>query len=323
MLAAALPADRLAIDLRGLQGLKAQAARADAEALRAAARQFEALLLQTLLREMREARFTTAADAFADSDTIRLYRELLDQQWAQKIVQTGGFGFADALARQLQRQQAGATTAGDVAQDERESRGAGHALPASTPRPEPNEGISEPPSPAEAAGRPPVAAPAPAALTTQDEIQARKAQFIQRLRPHAEAAARQTGVPATFILAHAALESGWGAREIRWADGRGTHNLFGIKAGASWRGESVESETVEYRQGLPLRVSERFRAYADYTEAFADYAQLLRSRYSAAVQAAADAQAFAQALAAGGYATDPAYAGKLKGVIASVARMLA
>lgn len=322
MLAAALPADRLAIDLRGLESLKAQAARADAEALRAAARQFEALLLQTLLREMREARFTTAADAFADSDTIRLYRELLDQQWAQKIVQTGGLGFADALARQLQRQQA-AAVAGEVAQDEMASRGAGHALPAPTPRPEPNEGRSEPPSPADAAGRPLVAAPAPAALTAQDEIQARKSLFIQRLRPHAEAAARQTGVPAAFILAHAALESGWGAREIRWADGRGTHNLFGIKAGASWRGESVESETLEYRQGLPLRVSERFRAYADYTEAFADYAQLLRSRYASAIQAGDDAQAFAQALAAGGYATDPAYAGKLRGVIASVARLLA
>lgn len=322
MLAAALPADRLAIDLRGLQGLKAQAARADAEALRAAARQFEALLLQTLMREMREARFTTATDPFIDSDAMRLYRELLDQQWAQKIVQTGGLGFADALARQLQRQQA-AAVAGEVAQDEMESRGAGHALPAPTPRPEPNEGRSAPPSPADAAGRPPVAAPAPAAPTAQDEIQARKAQFIQRLRPHAEAAARQTGVPATFILAHAALESGWGAREIRWADGRGTHNLFGIKAGASWRGESVESETLEYRQGLTLRVSERFRAYADYAEAFADYAQLLRSRYASAVQAVDDAQAFAQALAAGGYATDPAYAGKLRGVIASVARMLA
>ncbi len=322
MLAAALPADRLAIDLRGLESLKAQAARADAEALRAAARQFEALLLQTLLREMREARFTTAADAFADSDTIRLYRELLDQQWAQKIVQTGGLGFADALARQLQRQQA-AAAAGEVAQDEMESRRAGHALPASTPRPEPNEGRSAPPLTADAAGRPPVAAPAPAAQTAHDEIQARKSQFIERLRPHAEAAARQTGVPATFILAHAALESGWGAREIRWADGRGTHNLFGIKAGASWRGESVESETLEYRQGLPLRVSERFRAYADYTEAFADYAQLLRSRYASAVQAGDDTQAFAQALAAGGYATDPAYAGKLRGVIASVARLLA
>lgn len=323
MLAATLPADRLAIDLRGLQGLKAQAARADAEALRAAARQFEALLLQILLREMREARFTTADDAFADSDAMRLYRELLDQQWAQKIVQTGGLGFAEALARQLQRQQAGAAAAAEVDRNDMASREPGPALPASTPRPEPGEGRSAPPPPADATGRPPQAAPVSAALPAQDEILARKAQFIQRLKPHAEVAARQTGVPAAFILAHAALESGWGAREIRWADGRSTHNLFGIKAGAAWQGESVASETVEYRQGLPLRVSERFRAYADYTEAFADYAQLLRSRYTAAVQAAADAQAFAEALATGGYATDPAYAGKLKGVIASVVRMLA
>lgn len=324
MLAAALPAEPLAIDLRGLQRLKAQAARADAGALRAAARQFEALLLQTLLREMREAHVTTAADAFADSDTIRLYRELLDQQWAQKIVQSGGLGFADALARQLERQQGGARAAGEVAQNDAARRRAGDALRAPTPRSEPagQDSRSLPTTPAGEAGHSSMAATASTAPTAQDETQVRKAQFIQRLRPHAETAARQTGVPAAFILAHAALESGWGAREVRWADGRSTHNLFGIKAGAAWRGQSVESETLEYRQGLPLRVSERFRAYGDYAEAFADYAQLLHSRYTAAVQAGGDAQRFAQALAAGGYATDPAYAGKLQGVIASVARML-
>jgi len=309
MLATAVPAERLAIDLHGLQGLKARAARADAEALLAAARQFEALLLQTLLREMRQTRFTTATDAFADSDTIRLYRELLDQQWAQKIVQTGGLGLAEAMARLLQRQQAGVVAAGEADQKEMGPRASRHALPVSSRPAEPREGGSVP--------------PAPAALTVQDEAKARRALFIQRVMPHAKVAAQQTGLPVTFILAHAALESGWGAGEIRWADGRGTHNLFGIKAGDSWRGESVTSETVEYRQGLPMRVSERFRAYAGYSEAFADYAQLLRSRYATAVQAAADAQAFAQALAAGGYATDPAYASKLQGVIASVARMLA
>jgi flagellar protein FlgJ len=141
------------------------------------------------------------------------------------------------------------------------------------------------------------------------------------MRPHAEAAARVTGLPTEFILAHAALESGWGVREIRAQDGRPSHNLFGIKAGSSWTGASVEIQTTEYRHGLPVKQSDRFRAYDDYTQAFADYANLLKNRYGNAIRAGADADRFAQALAAGGYATDPAYAGKLRGVIASVARM--
>ncbi|MFN3594038.1 MAG: flagellar assembly peptidoglycan hydrolase FlgJ [Thiobacillaceae bacterium] len=315
--------ERLAIDGRGLEALKARAGANDPTALSEAARQFEALLVQTLLREMREARFSTADDRFADSETMRLYRELLDQQWAQKIVQRGGLGFAEAMTRQLERQQA-------VAGQPDAPTGNSARLPASgQENMEPalreqtawSQGGSAPATAASAIGR--AAEAAPAASAPQDAIQARKAQFIERLRPHAEAAAQATGVPAAFILAHAALESGWGAREVRWADGRSTHNLFGIKAGASWRGEIVESETLEYRQGLPLRVNERFRAYDDYAAAFADYAQLLRARYATAVQAGDDAQAFAQALAAGGYATDPGYAGKLMGVIASVARLLA
>ena len=320
MLTSAVSVEPLVADPRGLQGLKAQAARADAEALRAAARQFEALLLQTLLREMRDNRFTTATDPFSDSDAMRLYRELLDQQWAQKIVQTGGFGFAEALIRQLERQQGGTGQSvdpfGQVAG--RSAPGPAVAEPAARQH---GSGGGSPPAGAVNAVRRAVEV-APAASTPNEEIQARKLQFIERLRPYAEAAAQATGVPAAFILAHAALESGWGAREIRWPDGRSTHNLFGIKAGASWRGESVESETLEYRQGLPLRVRERFRAYGDYAEAFADYARLLRSRYAAATQARADAAGFAQALAAGGYATDPAYAAKLRGVIASVAPLL-
>lgn len=316
--------EHLAADGRGLEALRARAVANDPAALREAAQQFEALLLQTLLREMRDSRLTTAADPFGDSDALRLYRELLDQQWAQKIVLSGGLGFAKAIARQLERQHSSAPAVPAV-EASGGAPGLRQAPTAALPRPDPSDpgGRALPAIPANETAWPAGAAPSPAKPSVPDDLQARKAQFLERLRPHAEAAAQATGVPAAFILAHAALESGWGAREIRWADGRSTHNLFGIKAGAAWRGESVESETVEYRQGLPLRMRERFRAYRDYAEAFADYAQLLRARYAAAVQAGDNAQAFAQALAAGGYATDPSYAGKLIGVIASVSRLLA
>jgi flagellar protein FlgJ len=151
-------------------------------------------------------------------------------------------------------------------------------------------------------------------------VGSRKQAFLETMQPHAEAAAAATGVPARFILAHAALESGWGEREIRDAAGAASHNLFGIKAGASWDGASVQTLTTEYRQGMPMKLQQNFRAYDDYSAGFTDYANLLKSRYGAALAAAdSSGEVFAKGLAAGGYATDPAYAGKLKSVIASVA----
>ena len=87
---------------------------------------------------------------------------------------------------------------------------------------------------------------------------------------------------------------------------------------AGWDGGAVSAVTTEYRQGLALKISARFRAYADYAEAFTDYARLLKRRYQGVVEAGSDALAFVRGLANGGYATDPAYAAKLRGVIRSV-----
>ncbi|PIV71586.1 MAG: flagellar assembly peptidoglycan hydrolase FlgJ, partial [Rhodocyclales bacterium CG17_big_fil_post_rev_8_21_14_2_50_68_7] len=72
--------------------------------------------------------------------------------------------------------------------------------------------------------------------------------------------------------------------------------------------------TTEFSGGAAHRQVERFRAYGSYGEAFADYARLIRSRYATALGAGEPA-AFAGALQAGGYASDPAYAAKLTRII--------
>lgn len=137
--------------------------------------------------------------------------------------------------------------------------------------------------------------------------------FLQRMMQPAQAASRATGLPPAFILGQAGLESGWGRYEIRGANGAPTHNLFGIKAGAGWKGATVEASTTEFVNGQPRRMLERFRAYGSYDEAFADYARLLNSspRYAQALAQRNDAGGFAQAIQRAGYATDPAYASKL------------
>ncbi|MCD4500913.1 flagellar assembly peptidoglycan hydrolase FlgJ [Chromobacterium vaccinii] len=140
--------------------------------------------------------------------------------------------------------------------------------------------------------------------------------FVEEMLPHAQAAAARLGVTPDLVLAHAALESGWGRKPLTRSDGGNSHNLFGIKADARWGGEVATALTTEFIHGQKQNRVEPFRSYPDYRAAFNDYADLLASnpRYRAALGVGGDAKAFAEALARGGYATDPEYAGKLAGL---------
>jgi flagellar protein FlgJ len=166
---------------------------------------------------------------------------------------------------------------------------------------------------AEAAGTA-TAAPAPVAIPSERQA------FVSTLLPHAGQAAERLGVAPELLVGHAALESGWGSRSIRHPDGRESYNLFGIKAGGSWRGESVATLTTEYVDGKARKQVESFRSYPSLQAAFDDYAKLLEgsSRYQRALNQGDNAQGFAVALQQGGYATDPAYARKLAGVAQSL-----
>ena len=308
--------DRLAVDVADAMALKAGAAGGDKEALRAAAQQFEALMVAQMLKTMRETRFNDEDDPLTGGESMKMYQDLLDQQWAAKMAKGRGLGFADMLVKQLEHSPGVAPG----------------SAPAGAAAPEKTGPVAARPVPAQQHAAAAVATgdiAAPAATGSEDNAPGtaaavaragdRKQRFLDALRSHAEAAEAETGVPARFILAQAALESGWGDREIKDGKGQSSHNLFGIKAGRGWDGASVETTTTEYRQGLAMKQTQRFRAYADYGAAFTDYANLLKNRFGDAVSAGNDAEGFAKGLADGGYATDPAYAGKLKAVIASVA----
>lgn len=146
--------------------------------------------------------------------------------------------------------------------------------------------------------------------------------FVDSVRPWANAAAQRLGVSPDIIAAQAALETGWGARPIRGADGSDSHNLFSIKAGPGWKGETTEIMTTEFEGGIAVKRREKFRSYADKGEAFSDFARLIASnpRYQSALNAGGDVRAYAQALARGGYATDPAYVDKLVRVSAQIGK---
>lgn len=137
------------------------------------------------------------------------------------------------------------------------------------------------------------------------------AEFVSALLPQAKAAAESLGVDPRLLLAQAALETGWG-RAMPHKDGASSHNLFGIKAGKSWNGTSVEHMTLEHENGVTAPQRASFRAYASAAESFGDYVKLISGsqRYAAALEHGGDAETYARGVTEAGYATDPEYADK-------------
>ena len=159
--------------------------------------------------------------------------------------------------------------------------------------------------------------------TTPLRAPASASEFVATHTEAAKKAEVNTGIPATFMVAQAAHETGWGRRAIRMADGSNSFNLFGIKAGADWKGPVAQVTTTEYVNGQPKKMVQAFRAYSSYDESFADYARLMKTspRYREVVARADDPKQFAQGLQRAGYATDPAYADKLGRVINTTLRL--
>lgn len=304
---AGLPADqRFALDLRDMEGLRRAARNAPEEGLRQVSRQFEALFIGMMLKSMREA---NPSSGLLESQGGKMYQSMLDQQLAQGLAGKG-LKLADAMFAQLRRTLAGAD-ATPVPAMPAAARAAAPALPATAPVPA--SATASAPAPAHrqvevAATAERTSRPAGLGQAIRDQVDA----FVSRIGRAAHAASEASGVPAVLIMAQAALESGWGRREIRGSDGAQSFNLFGIKADRSWRGPVAEASTTEYVGGVVQRVTAKFRAYASYEEAFADYARFLKGnpRYAGVLSARDPAEA-ARGLHRAGYATDPDYADKL------------
>ena len=272
---AGLNADPLAM-------LRTAAARDPRSAIKEAAKQFEGLFMQELMKSMRQA---TMSSGMLDNSGTQLGTEMLDTQFAAKMTGIKG-GLSEAIARQLERQMGLATESAK-------------ARPKDTPAI--NTVVQRTPL------RPPASAQ----------------EFVAMHAQGAQSAERDTGIPASFMVAQAAHETGWGKKAIRMADGSNSFNLFGIKASADWKGATTRIATTEYVDGQAKKLNQTFRAYSSYEESFADYARLMKTspRYREVLASAHNAHDFAQGLQKAGYATDPAYADKLGRVINTTLRL--
>lgn len=296
---------RFVLDMKSAQDLRAKFKQDPQAGIKETAKQFEGMFLQMVMKSMRDA---TPADGLFNSDATRFYNTVLDQQLAQQLGASGQVGFARQIEAQLGRLIA-QPAAGPVP----EAAAVASLRISGRQAVQPSGAIQGAERIAASAAAPLAGLPADGAVAPISEG---ARDFVNRVWPHAVEASRSTGVPAHFLVAHAALETGWGKSEIRRPDGSSSHNLFGIKAGRSWQGASVDAATTEYVDGVAQPAKEKFRAYGSYADAFRDYASLLTNnpRY-AGVVGQQDGTAFARSLQQAGYATDPMYAEKLSRII--------
>ncbi len=297
----------MASDFRALAELKGTAARNQTGATEATAREFEALFVQIMVKAMRQ----TVGKGLLSGPQAEVYQEMYDQQIARQVARDGGIGIAEMLLKQW---------------------GVQGGAPQSTPRSSyVMRPVAEPGARGNTTGLgiddgvPPVDE---VASTQTPRLKAPRLwdspeEFIARLRPAAEAAARKIGGHAEAILAVAAHETGFGQHVAGRGDGRSSFNLFGIKATPDWREGRVFASTLEFEGGVMQRKREPFRAYHSPAASVLDFADFLRDnpRYAAALEHAGNPQRFIQELQKAGYATDPDYARKVNAVMQRVQKM--
>lgn len=282
-----------AFDLRSLDNLKLAVKNDAPKGVEAAAKQMEGLFVQMMLKSMREASFK---GGLLDSPQSDMFTSMYDQQIAQEIAGSGKLGFAELIMSQL---------TGEKVETGRSSGGVPVELATSLAN---FKGVQMPASPQ---------TNAPSEVRNSGSRSS--SSFISRMLAPAIEASGQSGIPHQLIIAQAALESGWGDREILTKDGKPSHNLFGIKATSSWKGETTEITTTEYINGVQQKVKATFKVYPNYSAALADYTALLNNnpRYKD-VSRTSSPEIAAKALQSGGYATDPSYASKLINIIQQV-----
>ncbi|MFP8779434.1 flagellar assembly peptidoglycan hydrolase FlgJ [Hydrogenophaga sp. RWCD_12] len=307
----------LAADPGALNALKYSAAKegdGGKGALKEAAKQFESLFMRELIKSMREA---TQKSGLLEGQGSDLGTDLLDQQMAVQLSGLPG-GLSASIERQLSRQMKGGSAEGADASGVE----AGGAVEGQSFKPLNRSAMKallkyapvERSAPAMVEGSAPAGGNASIRGLPSGQ---RQAAFVNLHNQAAATVARESGIPASYMIGQAGHETGWGKSEIRNADGTPSYNLFGIKATPSWKGKVAEVSTTEYVNGVPRKTTARFRAYDSYADSFRDYARLItRSpRYDKAMDQIGSVHGFASSLQRAGYATDPQYASKLSRAI--------
>jgi flagellar protein FlgJ len=287
-------------DLKGLDNLRAAAKSGDEGALEEAAKQFEAIFVQMLLKSMRKAQEALSdKDSPFNSEQVKFYRDMHDQQVATDLSTQGSIGLADIIVQQMSINK-GVMPASAVRSDgdlsilnrnavlmRQSAENTASALNSDGAKPATKQAAFESPQ-----------------------------SFVSSLYPQAQAAAERLGIEAKALIAQAAVETGWGKYMIHQGDGNNAHNLFGIKADRRWNGDKAIVDTIEFTNDLPQKQQAAFRSYNSFEESLHDYVDFVKSnpRYQEAQEKTDSVKDYFKALQQAGYATDPQYADKIMSV---------
>lgn len=325
-------------DINSISQLKSGANVNSPENVRKVAQQFESLFTNMMIKSMRDANAVFAEGNPLNTPQTKFYQEMYDNQLSVHLSEGRGLGLTDALVRQLSPQSAtssGSEQDSAPAVDQSallarrrlqvsadysawadrlaQAQGGQTTAAGDSSSWQPLRGI-------EALRHARSTAEAVSGEVAQRTRFASSQEFVETMLPMAEKAAARLGVDPHYLVAQAALETGWGKSVIRESDGSSSHNLFGIKAHGGWQGDSANVATTEYRNGV--RTSERadFRSYESWEQSFEDYVSFLENngRYSKALSSTSNPDTFFRELQNAGYATDPQYARK----VSQIARQL-
>jgi len=317
------------LDINGLNSIRQDAKSGDSaskkDALEQAAKQFEAIFMQMLMKSMRKAQAVLEADSPLNSESTKFYRDMHDQQMSLELSNNGALGLAPLIVRQLGgdsenftphtilRSDGNLDSRGSVRISEPSLVSTNSVVKDSSANQDPNKDRQTNGSIA-----------AQAANLLQSPTFKEPKDFVTALTTDAKRVQDKINVPFEVVIAQAALETGWGQKIIKTNSGESSNNLFNIKADSRWTGEKVHKETLEFEDGAMVKKREPFRVYESIGESVNDYLNLLTQseRYQGALEKSTDVEQFLHSLQSAGYATDPKYAKKIMGTLRTVTGLL-
>ncbi|MFT6507675.1 MAG: flagellar protein FlgJ [Colwellia polaris] len=317
------------LDINGLNSIRQDAKSGDSaskkDALEQAAKQFEAIFMQMLMKSMRKAQAVLEADSPLNSESTKFYRDMHDQQMSLELSNNGALGLAPLIVRQLGgdsenftphtilRSDGNLDSRGSVRISEPSLVNTVSLVKDSSANQDPNKDCQTNGS---------IAAQASSMLLSPAFKEPKD--FVTALTADAKRVQDKINVPFEVVIAQAALETGWGQKIIKTDSGESSNNLFNIKADSRWAGEKTHKETLEFENGAMVKKREPFRVYESIGQSVNDYLNLLTQsdRYQGALEKSTDVEQFLHNLQSAGYATDPDYAKKIMGTLRTVTGLL-
>ncbi len=315
------------LDLNGLNAIRQQSREGDKTskdaALKEAAQQFESIFMQMLLKSMRKAEDVLASDSPFNSQTSKFYRDMQDQQMSVDMSTKGTLGLSELIVRQLGGDSDNFTPRSVLRADGN--------LP-STKTSSNNENLDKLSQQFFNTGR--VSnnrqsqSPLDRKYVISEQSQAntfkQPKDFVNAMTVPAKKVQEELGVPFEVVIAQAALETGWGQKIIKTAQGQSSNNLFNIKADSRWSGDKANKDTLEFEGQTLVKKNEPFRVYQNIEDSISDYISFLSSgeRYQDALSNPKNVEHFLHGLQKAGYATDPNYANKILGTLQKVTGLL-